>query len=168
LTLQASRPEVAVGDVFDVTLQVAAEAAVSHLPSTLSYDPHVLELIGTEPGTFFGDGAEAQTLVDGTQIGRVVIGASRMGRTHGVAGHGKLLTLRFRALAPGATEIRFEKKRALDAFLQVVGPLATSSAKVVVASSAAKPPSEMPRESAQPPRESAQPPARQAPPQESP
>jgi hypothetical protein len=74
-----------------------------------------------------------------------------MGRTHGVAGHGKLLTLRFKALAPGATEVRFEKKRALDAFLQVVGPLATAPAKIVVAGSAAKPPSALPREAAQPP-----------------
>jgi general secretion pathway protein D len=132
LTLEPSRPEVGVGDLFEVVLAVAAESAVSHLPSTLSYDPQLLELVDTEGGSFFGDGAEAQTLIDSSQIGRVVVGASRMGRTHGVAGHGKLLVLRFRAIKPGTTEIGFEKKRALDAFLQVVGPLATSPAKLVI------------------------------------
>jgi hypothetical protein len=150
LALETTRPQVAVGDVFDVVLRVTAEAAVSHLPSTLSYDARVLELLDTEPGTFFGEGAEAQTLIDSTQLGRIVIGASRMGRTHGVAGHGKLVTLRFRAIAAGSTEIRFEKKRALDAFLQVVGPLSTSSAKVTVGGAPAKQPVALSPEAAAP------------------
>jgi hypothetical protein len=152
LTLKPEQPEVAVGQVFAVTLEVAAEQAVSHLPTTLSYDPRALELLDTELGTFFGDGAEAQTLIDTTQAGRVVVGASRMGRSHGVAGHGKLLTLRFRALGAGPVEIGFEKKRALDAFLQAVGPLATTPAKLLVTSAAAapKPPAELKREALEP------------------
>ncbi len=158
LTLEPSRPEVAVGDLFEVVLAVAAETAVSHLPSTLSYDPQLLELVDTEGGSFFGEGVEAQILIDSSQIGRVVVGASRMGRTHGVAGHGKLLMLRFRALKPGEAEILFEKKRALDAFLQVVGPLATSPAKLTIV--AAPPPPVTPPER---PREAIEPPERQAP-----
>ena len=113
----------------------------------------------TEGGSFFGEGAEAQTLIDSSQIGRVVVGASRMGRTHGVAGRGKLLVLRFRALEPGEAEIGFEKKRALDAFLQVVGPLATAPAKVTIAAAAAPPPVAP----AERPREAIEPPERQAP-----
>jgi general secretion pathway protein D len=156
LMLKPERPEVAVGDVFTVTLEVTAEQAVSHLPATLSYDAATLELIDTEPGGFFGDGAEAQTLIDSAQAGRVVVGASRMGRTHGVAGRGKLLTLRFRALRPGAAEITFDKKRALDAFLQAVGPLSSLPAKVTVtaATGGAKPPVEATRPPVDPtPRE---------------
>jgi hypothetical protein len=132
LMLRPERPEVAVGEEFAVTLEVTAEQAVSHLPTTLGYDAGALELLDAEAGTFFGDTAEAQTLIDRSQPGRVVVGASRMGRTHGVAGRGRLLTLRFRALRPGPVEIGFEKKRALDAFLQAVGPLATLPAKVTV------------------------------------
>ena len=156
LALEPSRPQVAVGDLFDVVLAVTAETAVSHLPSTLAYDPQLLELVDTEGGSFFGEGAEAQTLIDSSQIGRVVVGASRMGRTHGVAGHGKLLMLRFRALRPGEAEIRFEKKRALDAYLQVVGPLATSPAKITIAAAAAPPVvPERPREAIAPPEREA-------------
>ena len=137
---------------------------MSHLPSTLQYDPRVLELVDTEAGTSFGEGAESQTLIDSSQIGRVVIGASRMGRTHGVAGRGKLLVLRFRALEPGETEIRFEKKRALDAFLQVVGPLSTSPARLTIAAAATAPPVEP----VAPPRDALDPASRQAPQSEPP
>jgi general secretion pathway protein D len=157
LTLEPSLPAVAVGDLFEVVLAVAAETAVSHLPSTLTYDPQLLELVDTESGSFFGEGAESQILIDSSQLGRVVVGASRMGRTHGVAGHGKLLVLRFRALKPGEAEILFEKKRALDAFLQVVGPLATSPAKLTIA--AAPPPVTPPER----PREAIEPAERRAP-----
>jgi general secretion pathway protein D len=156
LVLRPEQPDVAVGQVFEVALEVTAEQAVSHLPATLSYDPRALELVDTEPGGFFGDGAEAQTLIDSAQLGRVVVGASRMGRTHGVAGRGKLLTLRFRALVPGPVEIGFEKKRALDAFLQAVGPLASTPAKVTITGTAApaKPPVELERDAVEPaPRE---------------
>jgi general secretion pathway protein D len=139
LVLEPSRPAVAVGETFDVTLAVTADTSVSHLPSTLTYDPRLLELLDTEAGGFFGEGAEAQTLIDSSQIGRVVIGASRMGRTHGVAGRGNLVVLRFRAIAAGDAEVRFEKKRALDAFLQVVGPLATSPAKLTIGAASAPP-----------------------------
>ncbi|HVR27974.1 MAG TPA: secretin N-terminal domain-containing protein [Thermoanaerobaculia bacterium] len=132
LALKPARPEVAMGETFDVTLEVAAETAVSHLPVTLAYDPEALELLEAAPGTFFGDETAAQTLIDTATAGRVVLGASRLGRTHGVAGRGELLTLRFRARRPGAAEVWFEKKRALDAFLDVVGPLSTLPAKVVV------------------------------------
>jgi general secretion pathway protein D len=132
LTLKPSRAQLAVGEEVDVVLEVAAETAVSHLPTTLGYDPARLELVDAEPGDFFGSPEEAQTLVDSAQPGRVVVGASRMGRTHGVAGRGRVLTLRFRALEPGAAEVSFEKKRALDAFLDAVGPLTTTPAKVTI------------------------------------
>jgi len=132
LELKPARPTVTVGESFDVTLEVAAETAVSHLPTTLAYDPAALELLDVEAGTFFGDAAVGQTMIDTHEAGRVVLGASRLGRTHGVAGRGRLATLRFRALRPGPAEVRFEKKRALDGFLDAVGPLATMPAKVNV------------------------------------
>jgi hypothetical protein len=118
--------------------------------------------VDTEGGSFFGEGAEAQILIDSSRIGRVVVGASRMGRTHGVAGHGKLLVLRFRALRPGEAEILFEKKRALDAFLQVVGPLATTPAKLTITAAAA--PTTVPER----PREAIEPFDREAPGSEEP
>ena len=114
-----------VGDQIDVRLEVRAGAPVAHLPTTVSFDPSELAFVSYEAGEFLGGSAQSQVLVAADEPGRLVVGASRLGETPGVAGRGVLLRLRFRRLLPGEGEIRFDKARALDGFLEAVGPIQT-------------------------------------------
>ena len=132
LSLRALRPAVSRGEVFEVVLDVVAETPVSHLPLRLTYDEQAIELIDIEERDFLGGGQESQLLFDTSRPGVIVVGASRLGRSHGVAGRGELLALQFRALQSGVAEVGFEKKQALNSLLEQVGPLRTSAAKVVV------------------------------------
>jgi hypothetical protein len=50
----------------------------------------------------------------------------------GGAGSGTVAHLRFRALAPGRTSLRFRDRQALDAQLLPIGPLAAEPLVVVV------------------------------------
>lgn len=130
---------VAPGDRFEVRLEAAAGRPVSHLPLTLSYDPAVLAVESVERGGFLGAEAESQVLADRSEAGRVVIGASRLGRVAGVDGAGTLLRITFRAVAEGETELTFTAAAARDSALAAL-PLAVEPARVVVAAAAVAPP----------------------------
>lgn len=108
---------VATGDRFELTLEARALAPVSHLPMTLIFDPAVLAVERVEAGSFLGGPGGAEMLSDASQPGRLVLGASRLGEAAGVAGEGVVARVVFRALAPGAAALRFERARALGAGL---------------------------------------------------
>src|SRR5882724_821494 len=123
--------EVAPGDRFAVRIEANALDPVSHLPLTLSYDPKVLAIEKVEPGDFLGAPGTAQVLSDITHSGRIVIGASRMGTVPGVAGHGTVAILNFRALAPGKSRLALAESKALDGKLKAM-PVSSRPADVTV------------------------------------
>ncbi len=129
---------VAPGDTFEVTLEARALDAVSHLPMTLSYDPKVLAIEKVTPGIFLGGPEAAKVLADSSTPGRLVIGASRLGKVAGVAGEGVVARIEFRALAAGSGGLRFEQAKALDSALRPLA-LQTVPAKVVVGGTAPTP-----------------------------
>ncbi len=109
---------VAPGDTFEVTLEARALDPVSHLPATLTFDPEVLAVEKVTPGAFLGGPDAAQVLADSSTPGRLVIGASRLGKVAGVAGEGVVARIEFRALAAGAAKLAFDQAKALDSALR--------------------------------------------------
>jgi hypothetical protein len=94
-----------------------ALSPVSHLPLTLLFDPAVVRVERVEAGRFLGGPGAAEVLSDVSKPGRLVLGASRLGETVGVAGEGDVARVVFRALAAGEADLRFGEARALDASL---------------------------------------------------
>jgi general secretion pathway protein D len=132
LSLVPLEPIVSAGSVVRVPVEVSARVPVSHLPTTLRYDPAALEFVAFEAGDFLGATDVSQVLVDSEDSGRLVIGASRLGKAPGVAGRGNLVWLRFRALREGETEVSVERARALDGSLAAVGPLEVLGGRLIV------------------------------------
>jgi|CXWL01.1.fsa_nt_gi general secretion pathway protein D len=120
LSLAASRPRVAEGETFEVTLDARSLGALSHLPVTLSYDPALLSVESVQAGSFLGGPEVAQVLSDASKPGRLVLGASRLGKAPGVAGSGVVARIVFKARSVGTAAIGFAKAQALDSAL---GPL---------------------------------------------
>ncbi|HUF78303.1 MAG TPA: secretin N-terminal domain-containing protein [Thermoanaerobaculia bacterium] len=128
---------VAPGDAFELAIEARALAPVSHLPLTLLFDPAVLAVERVEPGSFLGGPGAAEVLSDRSAPGRLVLGASRLGESVGVAGEGVVVRVVFRALAPGSAGLRFEAARALDSAL---APLALETRPAAVEVGGERPP----------------------------
>ncbi|HXO19714.1 MAG TPA: cohesin domain-containing protein, partial [Thermoanaerobaculia bacterium] len=124
--------KVAAGERFEVRIEAAASAAVSHLPLSLTFDPKVLAVEKVEAGTFLGGAGEAEVLSDGSSLpGELIIGASRLGKVPGVTGTGTLVRITFRAVAAGRSGLEFHDSTALGAGLKAL-TLATRPALVEV------------------------------------
>ena len=134
LTLAMSPAVVSVreGESFHMAIEVDARVPVSHLPSTLAYDPLVLDVVAVEPGDYLGGSGAAQVLADTSSPGEVVVGASRRAGQPGVAGRGRLALVTFRALAPGTTTVELVALRAMDADLLQLSSVETRPATVEV------------------------------------
>jgi general secretion pathway protein D len=124
--------EVAAGQVFEVAVEVATTVPVAHLPMTLSYDAGLLEVESVEAGDFLGSSKNSEITADGSSPGAIVIGASRVAGAPGVAGHGTLARIRFRALSDGASSVAVDALRVMDPELDEIGAVATSSSEVAV------------------------------------
>jgi len=129
LTPDSVKPEV--GQTFELQLEAEAELTVAHFPLTLEFEPEILAVEEVIPGTFFGE-EESQLLADFTTPGKLVLGASVLGRSKGVKGAGILATIRFRALAEGRARMRFERSEALNQNLRRRTPFEAAKANVNV------------------------------------
>ena len=97
--LGPSSVTVAPGDLFSITLDLDADAEVSHVPARLRYDPGVLELLTVAPGQFL-DPATTEVLSH-HQGGDITIGASQFGDVPGSTGEGAAVVLLLKALREG-------------------------------------------------------------------
>jgi len=138
LRLAPHRQVVEPGERFQVRLEVEADLDVSHLPAALVYDARVLEVVAWRSGDFMGESDEAEVLAAETEPGRLVVGASRLGRRPGVRGRGTVVTVTFQAVAEGASRVELERARALDLDLREVGPVRSVGALVLVLDDAAE------------------------------
>jgi len=111
---------------------------VAHLPMTLVYDATRLELLAVEAGDFLGSSKNAEISSDGSTPGELVIGASRVSGASGVAGHGTVARVRFRALAEGAATLSIAAVRVMDADLAEVGDVAVTDSEVAIGELAAQ------------------------------
>ena len=99
---------------------------------TLSYDPALLAVESVEAGDFLGGPKDAEVTADDSSPGAIVIGASRVAGASGVAGHGTLAVVRFRALADGVSAISVDALRVMDPELAEIGVVATAPSEVAV------------------------------------
>ncbi len=132
--LVTSKKRPAEGESFGVAIAVKAAMPVSHFPITLKYDPKALRVLDVEPGDFLGSRKTSEFMVDFSNPGRIVIGASLLGSRPGVAGQGSIAFVEFEALQEGRTVVKFEKCRVLDRKLRPVKPLKRRKAVVIVGS----------------------------------
>ncbi len=114
LSLASPRPDVEVGAEVVVAVRAHADAAVSHLPITLRFDPGRLEVVAVNRGDFLGPTGVASVLSNTERPGHAVLAPSRLGQRPGVTGEGEVARIRFRALREGVARIRFADAAALD------------------------------------------------------
>ena len=88
LRLRPSRPNVGVGDRFDVEVVIDATQPVSHVPINLQYDPSLLEILDVWSGDFLGARKDSQFMAEYSDPGYIVLGASRLGNRPGIQGKG--------------------------------------------------------------------------------
>jgi general secretion pathway protein D len=132
LALDPSVVSVGAGETFTVAIAVDARVPVAHLPATLVYDPAMLAVERVVPGDFLGGDDAAEVAADTSTAGAIVLGASRLPSQPGVAGHGQLALVTFRALAPGKSNLRFAAERAMGVGLSPVAGVETGTAAVEV------------------------------------
>jgi general secretion pathway protein D len=133
LRLEPATLAVQPGASFDVEIEIAATAPVGHLPMTLSYDPTLLAVEQVVAGDFLGGSKNAQVTADTSTPGELVLGASRVAGAAGVAGHGSIALVRFRALAEGDAEVEIAAVRAMDPDLSEVAGVAVESSRIAIA-----------------------------------
>ncbi len=129
------------GDTFELEVEVATTTPVAHLPMTLAYDPSLLAVEEVIPGDFLGGADVAEVSGGGATPGQLVLGASRFAGTAGVAGHGALARVRFRALAEGESTVAIAARRVMDRERMEIASVATVPTDIEVRS----PESEVPR-----------------------
>jgi general secretion pathway protein D len=132
LRLLPSTVEVRPGELFEVEVEVTTTVPISHMPMTLAYDPSLLEVEDVDAGEFLGSSKNAEVSSDRSTPGELVIGASRVEGAAGVAGHGAVARVRFRALAPGESAVSIVAHRVLDPELAELGAVSTSAARVAI------------------------------------
>ncbi|MEW6684381.1 MAG: cohesin domain-containing protein [Nitrospirota bacterium] len=92
-----------VGDEVTVNVVVTGVERLYSAPFYLSYNPSVLELTKVTQGEFLKqDGQQTAFLhANHAEMGRVMIGLSRLGQVDGITGAGVLVSITFLAKAPG-------------------------------------------------------------------
>ncbi len=106
LSLTPAEHVVSPGEEFAIDVTVNTPAELFSAGFQLQFDPAVLEFVDNFEGGFLDrDGTEVTTSVSGGGPGIVRIGMSRMSSEVGIVGGGSLVTLLFRGVAPGTSNI---------------------------------------------------------------
>ena len=103
------------GTTFEHTVEVRGLDNVYYTAFDVEYDPDIIEYLSAEEGSYMNQNGADDTLFeialeDGIP-GRLSVGVSRTGTAPTVSGSGPLLTLTFRATAPGNTTLSFTNPR---------------------------------------------------------
>ena len=109
------RPGAGTGGLrLEVEVRVDNVSGVFGMAFDLVFPSGLLEYSGFSEGSFLGiDGASTAVQVSDTGQGRLIVGATRLGRVGAVSGSGVVLTLVFQATAfgSGALDLRGERGR---------------------------------------------------------
>lgn len=106
LTWQAPA-DIKVGEAFTVNLNLASKMPLRGVPMEISFPPDSLEILEVSEGSFFKEagGVTSFTHAVNTTTGRIGIGVLRSD-TSGATGQAPMLTLRLKAKAAGAAELK--------------------------------------------------------------
>lgn len=97
------------GDEFAVEIRADDARQLFAADLQLGFDPAVLEYSAAEEGVLLTrDGAQVAFRARPSGESGVGVGISRMGTSSGVSGSGALVTVYFRAIAPGSTSIEID------------------------------------------------------------
>ena len=122
------------GDDFEVTVSVNHVTGLVSAPFYLIYDPAHVSFLSAGEGNFLNkDGASVTFLYsnDGN-LGRVVVGLSRLGDKTGVSGSGVLLRALFKAHAMGRASLDIENANLMDGKGKVyLSPVCASSVEII-------------------------------------
>jgi hypothetical protein len=114
------RPEsktVVVGEAVVYTVQIKNVEDAYYAAFDVSYDPDVVVYESADEGVFLNENGSETTLfavaLENATPGRLVVGLSRLGDGEGASGSESLVTLRFRAVAPGTSSVTLTPPRGL-------------------------------------------------------
>jgi len=132
LALLPANHVVVVDEEFAIDVTVNTVGEVFSAGFQLQYDPSVISYVDYFEGGFLDrDGTEITMQATGSGPGIVRIGMSRMGSEVGISGGGSLVTLVFRAVGEGTSEIRITSA-ALRSALGATLATQMSAARVTV------------------------------------
>jgi len=127
----ASSPQL--NSTFVVNVSLSNANNVYSVPSQISYDPKLLQLVNVSNGGFLGKDGQPVALVhrDDPATGTLQITATRPPGSGGVSGQGPVFTLTFMAKAPGQATINISRAGARDPGMQAI-PVAGGQAMITV------------------------------------
>ena len=122
-----------VGSTFAVNVVLSGVQNAYSVPLQVNYDPKALQVVNVSNGPFLSQDGQIVTLVkrDDDAAGTLQINASRPPGSSGVSGQGTVVTLTFRAKAPGQSTLAISKGGARDPAMQAL-PVAGTVAQVTV------------------------------------
>ncbi len=122
LIFRPSASEVERDGVVTVDLQIDNVAELFSAPMRIKYDNKVLKLVEVQRGPFLGSDGQQITFSDSKaeDIGTAIINMNRVAGAGGISGSGVLLTLKFQAIGPGVSPVRFEEVTLRDARLETI------------------------------------------------
>ncbi len=124
--------EIAPGGSFEMEVEIATTAAVAHVPMTLTWDPALLALDRVAAGDFLGNSKNAGLTTDASTPGVLVLQADRVTGASGVAGHGALAHVSFRALGTGIATVTVASSHVADAELYELAAVAGAPSEISI------------------------------------
>jgi len=110
VTAQVTTPEVAVGDMFVVSIQIDNAEKMTSLPFHLEFDPAVIEFAGSQAGPALSSHDPVLLAsVSPNRPGDLAVGLSLIESAGAFTGTGDVVTLQFRALEPGHSDLSFSR-----------------------------------------------------------
>lgn len=122
-----------VNSTFVVNVSLSNANNVYSVPSQISYDPKILQLVNVSNGGFLGKDGQPVALVhrDDPSSGTLQVTATRPPGSGGVSGQGPVFSLTFMAKAAGQTTVSISRAGARDPAMQPI-PVAGGQAMVTV------------------------------------
>ena len=103
-----------VGSTFQVAVMLNNGHDIFSVPLQLQYNPAVLQLVNVDAGSFLGRDGQAIAVGHRDDNGVVTVSASRPPNSGGVNGQGSVVTMTFKAVAAGDSNLALVKVGALN------------------------------------------------------
>jgi len=122
-----------VGDEGTLTISVSRVERLSSAPFYLIYHPAILELTSVTQGDFLTQDGQHTAFVHANhpEIGRVMIGLSLLGQIAGITGAGTLISMTFRARAPGVVRFTVHQAEFRNTAMEII-PIQVALAETTV------------------------------------
>ena len=114
-SVQPANSSQALGSTFQASVQIVNATDVFAVPLQVQFNPAVLQLVNVDTGAFLGSDGQAVAMAHRDEgNGLVAMSARRPPNSKGVNGSGSVVTMTFKAIAPGDSMISLVKVGASD------------------------------------------------------